>query len=137
MLALPLKYASCTGARECDIAPAFGVRTLLFRPPTDNSPLMSLSRTIESIALGASASAATLGALGTPAFGASLLAALTPALSPTHLTAFRFDAGLSASVVLTASRDGGRVAERSARLQRQRPLPARNDAEGAAPDAAW
>jgi hypothetical protein len=52
-----------------------------------------MSRTIESIALGASALAATLDALGTPAFGASLLAALTPALSPTHLTAFRFDAG--------------------------------------------
>lgn len=84
------------------------------RPPTDNSRLMS--RTIESIALGASALAATLDALGTPAFGASLLAALTPALSPTHLTAFRFDAGLSARVVLTASRDGGRIAERSARV---------------------
>lgn len=60
--------------------------------------------------------AAVLDAVGTPAFGTALLAALTPALRPAHLTAFRFDAGLSARVVLTAGLDGGRVADRSARV---------------------
>lgn len=60
--------------------------------------------------------AAALDALGTQGFGPALLAALAPALQPTHLTVFRFDAGLSARVVLTASRDGGRIAERSARV---------------------
>lgn len=66
--------------------------------------------------LGADALAAVLDALGTPAFGAAVLAALGPALRPAHLTVFRFDAALSARVVLTAGLDGGRVAARSARV---------------------
>lgn len=66
--------------------------------------------------LPALALAAALDALGTPAFGAALLALLGPALRPAHLTVFRFDAALSARVVLTAGHDGGRVAARSARV---------------------
>lgn len=60
--------------------------------------------------------AAVLDTLGTPAFGAALLAALAPPLQAVHLTVFRFDAALSARVVLTAGLDGGRVAARSARV---------------------
>jgi len=66
--------------------------------------------------LPAPALAAALDALGTPAFGAALLALLGPTLRPAHLTVFRFDAALSARVVLTAGHDGGRVAARSARV---------------------
>jgi DNA-binding CsgD family transcriptional regulator len=66
--------------------------------------------------LAPAALAAALDALGTPAFGAALLAALAPPLQAVHLTVFRFDAGLSARVVLTAGLDGGRVAARSARV---------------------
>lgn len=69
-----------------------------------------------SIPLDPAALAAALDALGTRAFGASLLAALAPPLQAVHLTVFRFDAGLSARVVLTAGLDGGRVAARSARV---------------------
>lgn len=69
-----------------------------------------------SIPLAAPALAATLDALGTRAFGPALLAALAAPLRPAHLTVFRFDAGLSARVVLTAGGDGGRVAEHSARV---------------------
>lgn len=81
----------------------------------DNSRLMTPT-TESKIPMGAAALTAVLDALGAPSFGPSLLRALTPTLAPTHLTAFRFDAALSARVVLTASRDGGRVAEHSARV---------------------
>lgn len=67
-----------------------------------------------SLPLAAAPLAAVLDALGSPAFGPALLAALGPALRPAHLTVFRFDAALSARVVLMAGRDGGRVAQRSA-----------------------
>ena len=48
--------------------------------------------------------------LGEDGFGPSLLAWLAPALRAAHATAFRFDAGLQARVVLTASAGGGGVA---------------------------
>jgi DNA-binding CsgD family transcriptional regulator len=66
--------------------------------------------------LAPAALAAALDAMGTPDFGAALLAALVPPLQAVHLTVFRFDAALSARVVLTAGLDGGRVAARSARV---------------------
>lgn len=55
-------------------------------------------------------------ALGRAGFGPTLLDTLAPALRAAHATAFRFDAGLQARVVLTASRGGGNVAQRSARV---------------------
>ncbi len=60
--------------------------------------------------------AATVDALGGAAFGPALLAWLRPTLDPAHVTAFLFDADLSARVVLTASAAGGSVADASARL---------------------
>lgn len=66
--------------------------------------------------LAPAALATALHTLGRPDFGAALLAALAPPLQAVHLTVFRFDAALSARVVLTAGLDGGRVAARSARV---------------------
>lgn len=54
--------------------------------------------------------------LGEDGFGAALLAWLAPVLHAAHATAFRFDAGLQARVVLTASAGGGAVALQSARV---------------------
>lgn len=70
----------------------------------------------ESLAL-----AATVDALGSAAFGPALLAWLRPTLDPAHVTAFLFDADVSARVVLTASAAGGSaggpsVADASARV---------------------
>ena len=75
-----------------------------------------MSRAPVSTPLAPAALAAVLDALGTPRFGTALLAALAPPLQAVHLTVFRFDAGLSARVVLTAGLDGGHVAARSARV---------------------
>jgi DNA-binding CsgD family transcriptional regulator len=54
--------------------------------------------------------------LGADDFGTALLAWLAPTLHAAHATAFRFDVGLQARVVLTASAGGGAVALQSARV---------------------
>lgn len=67
-------------------------------------------------AIDPAALAAVVDALGSAAFGGALLDALAPLLRAAHLTVFRFDAGLQARVVLTASAGGGAVARRSAQV---------------------
>lgn len=64
----------------------------------------------------AAALAHVVESLGADRFGAALLTWLAPALQAAHATAFRFDAGLQARVVLTATADGGAVALQSARV---------------------
>lgn len=64
----------------------------------------------------ATALARAVDRLGDDDFGAALLTWLAPALRASHATAFRFDAGLQARVVLTASAGGGVVALQSARV---------------------
>lgn len=54
--------------------------------------------------------------LGAEDFGSALLAWLAPSLQAAHATAFRFDAGLQARVVLTASSGGSAVALQSAKV---------------------
>lgn len=55
-------------------------------------------------------------ALGSSAFGTALLDGLALPLRVAHVTAFRFDAGLQARVVLTASAGGGAAARHSAQV---------------------
>lgn len=68
------------------------------------------------LAADAAAHAQVLERLGRDDFGAALLAWLAPTLRAAHATAFRFDSGLQARVVLTASAGGGAAALRSARV---------------------
>lgn len=64
----------------------------------------------------AAALAAAVDALGSGAFGGALLDWLARPLRAAHVTAFRFDAGLQARVVLTASVGGGAAARQSAQV---------------------
>jgi DNA-binding CsgD family transcriptional regulator len=68
------------------------------------------------VRLDAAALAAAIDALGGRRFAGALLALLSERLRPSHLTAFRFDAGLRARVVLTASASAVDVAMRTARV---------------------
>ena len=54
--------------------------------------------------------------MGEEGFGSAMLDWLAPVLRPTHATAFRFDAGLQARVVLTASIGASGIALESARV---------------------
>lgn len=60
--------------------------------------------------------APVVAALGSEAFGTALLVWLMPSLGAAHATAFRFDAGLQARVVMAAGALGGAVARESARV---------------------
>lgn len=64
----------------------------------------------------AGALAQVIDQIGEEGFGHALLEWLAPMLRPVHATAFRFDAGLQARVVLTASAGGSGVALQSARV---------------------
>lgn len=64
----------------------------------------------------AAALARVIDQTGEEGFGSALLEWLAPWLQPTHATAFRFDAGLQARVVFTASAGGSGVALQSARV---------------------
>lgn len=64
----------------------------------------------------AAALARVVDRLGEDGFGVALLDWLAPALAAAHVTAFRFDAGLQARVVLTASAGGSAIALQSARV---------------------
>ncbi|MFT3666088.1 helix-turn-helix transcriptional regulator [Piscinibacter sp.] len=68
------------------------------------------------LSLDAEALARVVERLGHDGFGAALIAWLAPALQPAHATAFRYDSGLQARVVMTASAGGGPAALQSARV---------------------
>lgn len=68
------------------------------------------------LTLGAEALTRVIDHLGDDGFGAALLEWLAPSLQPAHATAFRYDSGLQARVVMTASAGGGPAALRSARV---------------------
>jgi DNA-binding CsgD family transcriptional regulator len=68
------------------------------------------------LALDADALARVVERLGRDEFGTELVTWLTPALHPAHVTAFRYDSGAQARVVMTASAGGGTAALQSARV---------------------
>lgn len=68
------------------------------------------------LTLDADALARVIDHLGDDGFGKALIDWLAPSLQPAHATAFRYDNGLQARVVMTASAGGGPAALRSARV---------------------